>query len=155
ISIGYGAYLVMHQELTIGVLLAYRGYWWHLYGPVYSIAGINDMLQRGSAAGSRVFELLDTKPELSDRADPIDLPKVKGEVVFDRVCFDYPSRQGTLKNLSLHVTPGTRVGLAGPSGSGKTTLLNLIPRFYDPQSGSISIDGHDLRRVRQTSLRRQ
>ena len=155
ISIGYGAYLVMNDHLTVGVLLAYRGYWWHLYGPVYSIAGINDMLQRGSAAGARVFDLLDTQPELTDAPDAIELPKVKGEVIFDKLSFDYPTRSGTLKNLSLHIAPGTRVGLAGPSGSGKTTLLNLIPRFYDPQAGTISIDGHDLRRVKQSSLRRQ
>ena len=155
ISIGYGAYLVMQHEVSVGVLVACRGYWWQLYGPVYSIAGINDMLQRANAAGGRVFDLLDTKPELSDAPDAIELPKVKGEVVFDHLSFNYATRGGIVKDLSLRVPAGTRVGLAGPSGAGKSTLLNLIPRFYDPQSGSISIDGHDLRTVTQTSLRRQ
>ncbi len=155
ISIGYGAYLVMNKEVSVGVLVACRGYWWQLYGPVYSIAGINDMLQRASAAGGRVFDLLDTKPELSDAPNAIELPKVKGEVVFHHVSFNYASRNGIVKDLSLRVPAGTRVGLAGPSGAGKSTLLNLIPRFYDPQSGSISIDGHDLKSVTQSSLRRQ
>jgi ATP-binding cassette subfamily B protein len=155
ISIGYGAFLVMNEGLSIGVLVACRGYWWQLYGPVYSIAGINDMLQRATAAGGRVFDLLDTKPDLSDASNAIALPKVKGEVVFDHVSFNYATRDGIVRDLTLRVPAGTRVGLAGPSGAGKSTLLNLIPRFYDPQSGSISIDGFDLRAVTQTSLRRQ
>jgi subfamily B ATP-binding cassette protein MsbA len=155
ISIGFGAYLVMHDNLTIGVLVACRGYWWQLYGPVYSIAGINDMLQRANAAGGRVFELLDTKPELSDAPDAIELPKVKGEVIFDHVSFNYATRNGIVKDLSLRVPAGTRVGLAGSSGAGKSTLLTLIPRFYDPQAGAIRIDGHDLRSITQQSLRRQ
>ena len=155
ISIGYGAFLVMNEGLSIGVLVACRGYWWQLYGPVYSIAGINDMLQRAAAAGGRVFELLDTKPELSDAPDAIELPKVKGEVCFNHVSFNYATRAGIVRDLTLRVPAGTRVGLAGSSGAGKSTLLNLIPRFYDPQSGSISIDGFDLRAVTQCSLRRQ
>jgi ABC-type multidrug transport system fused ATPase/permease subunit len=155
IMVSYGAYLIMKEEVTIGTLLAFRWYWWQLYGPVYSIAGINDVLQRGAAAGGRVFELLDTVPEIRDAEDAKALPKVRGEVVFENVSFDYSSRGGVLKNVSLHVAPGTRVGLAGPSGAGKSTLLNLLPRFHDPNSGKILIDGYDLRSVKQATLRRQ
>ncbi len=155
VMIGYGGYLVMYEGLTLGVLLAYRGYWWQLYGPVYSIAGINDLLQRGSASGGRIFELLDCVPELRDAPGARELPKVKGEVRFENVSFSYASRTGVLRGVDLQVAPGTSVGVAGPSGGGKSTLLSLIPRLYDPQSGAIRIDGADVRGVTQASLRRQ
>ena len=175
IMIGYGGWLYIHDGLAIGTLVAYRGFWWQLYGPVYSIAGINDMLQRAGAAGERIFELLDCVPTLSDAADAKELGRIRGEVRFNSVCFQYPSHQsaktktgannptaaapapskGALIDMTFSVAPGTRVGLVGPSGAGKSTLLGLIPRFYDPQSGSISIDGFDLRSITQRSLRRQ
>ncbi len=134
-------------------------------------------MQRASAAGGRIFELLDHVPELRDAPDAIELPRIRGALRFENVNFDYanagrPSlavqnqcakldgKEGrptlaALRNISLTVAPGTRVGLAGPSGAGKSTLLGLIPRFFDPQSGAIQIDGRDLRSVTQRSLRRQ
>jgi subfamily B ATP-binding cassette protein MsbA len=126
-----------------------------LYGPVYSIAGINDLLQRAAASGSRIFELLDHAPELADAPDAVELPKVRGAVRFENVSFSYKGRSGTLTGIDLDIAPGTHVGLVGASGSGKTSVLNLIPRFYDPQSGTVRIDGHDIRTVTQKSLRRQ
>ena len=159
IMVGYGAYLILHKEMTVGGLVLYRGYWWHLYGPVYSIANINDLLQRASASGGRIFELLDHQPELRDAANARELPKIKGEVRFDRVSFSYPSRsqprRNVIENLNLTVRAGTSVGLVGPSGAGKSTVLSLIPRFYDPQAGRLLIDGMDLRDVTQASLRQQ
>ena len=177
IMIGYGGWLFMYEHLPIGTLIAYRGFWWQLYGPVYSIAGINDMLQRANAAGSRIFELLDHTPELRDAPNATELPRILGDVQFDRVSFRDAAHSsakppasdtngtsplapksvgaGTLIELSFRVAPGTRVGLVGPSGAGKSTLLALIPRFYDPQAGVIRIDGVDLRSITQRSLRRQ
>jgi ABC-type multidrug transport system fused ATPase/permease subunit len=166
IMLGYGGYLVMHEGLSIGVLLAYRGYWWHLYGPVYSIASINDLLQRASASGGRIFEVLDHVPELRDAPNATELARIKGDVRFENVSFSYPQKAEAnapanpydrviLKNVSLHVSPGTSVGLVGPSGAGKSTLLNLLMRFYDPQQGALLIDGKDIRSVTQASLRRQ
>lgn len=155
VMIGYGGYLVVQQEVSLGVLLAYRGYWWHLYGPVYSIAGINDLVQRASASSSRIFELLDHAPQLADAPDARELPRVKGAVRFDNVAFSYAAREGTLRGIDLDVPAGARVGLVGSSGSGKSTLLGLIPRFYDPQAGRVLIDGTDVRTVTQKSLRRQ
>ena len=155
IMIGYGAHLIIHHELTLGSLVLYRGYWWHLYGPVYNIANINDLIQRASASGSRIFELLDQIPELRDAPGAPDLPKIAGAVSFEHVSFGYASRPGVIQDLDLRVSAGTRVGLVGPSGSGKSTVLSLIPRFYDPQSGRLCIDGKDIRTVTQASLRRQ
>ncbi|HYF50924.1 MAG TPA: ABC transporter ATP-binding protein [Planctomycetota bacterium] len=155
IMIGFGAYLVIYDNLSIGVLLAYRGYWWHLYGPVYSIASINDLLQRANASGARVFELLDHVPDLKDAPDAKEMPKVKGEVVFDHVSFGYPTRQNVIKDITLKIPAGISVGLVGISGGGKSTLLSLVQRFYDPQTGSIRIDGVDVKSVTQSSLRSQ
>src|SRR5262249_50781665 len=154
IMIGYGGWLYMYEGLAIGTLVAYRAYWWQLYGPVYTIAGINDLLQRANAASGRVFDLLDHVPHLRDAPDARELPHIRGAIQFENVSFHYvrnsPSSNkisNELHNISLTVAPGTRVGLCGPSGAGKSTLLNLIPRFYDPQSGAIRIDGHDVRDV--------
>jgi len=155
VMIGYGGYLVMHEGLSLGVLLAYRGYWWHLYGPVYSIAGINDLLQRANASGGRIFELLDHVPELRDAPDALALPRIKGEVRFENISFGYPTRPNVLEKFSLTVPHGASVGIVGTSGAGKSTMLSLIPRFYDPQSGRVLIDGHDVKTVTMASLRRQ
>ncbi|HEY3321372.1 MAG TPA: ABC transporter ATP-binding protein [Planctomycetota bacterium] len=155
IMIGYGGYQILLGTMSLGVLLAYRGYWWHLYGPVYSIAGINDLLQRASAAGGRIFDLLDHQPELRDAENARELPKIEGRVSFENVAFGYPSRPQVITGLDLSVAPGTRVGLVGSSGAGKSTLLGLIPRFYDPLAGQIRIDGVDVRTITQHSLRRQ
>ncbi|MEI6236695.1 MAG: ABC transporter transmembrane domain-containing protein, partial [Planctomycetota bacterium] len=89
IMIGFGGWLYMKNEIAIGTLVAYRGFWWQLYGPVYSIAGINDMLQRANAAGLRIFELLDHVPELRDAPDASELPRIRGEVCFTHVNFEY------------------------------------------------------------------
>src|SRR3569832_77330 len=98
---GDGAHLGINDHVTIGVLLAYRGYWWHLYGPVYSIANINDLVQRASASGGRIFELLDHQPELRDAPDARELPKISGDVRIENVSFSYSSRNGTISNLNL------------------------------------------------------
>jgi len=151
--IGVGAAFVLRGAMTLGDLIAYRGYWWQLMGPLFSLSSINDMVQRAMAAGSRVFELLDEPEEIQDAPDAIELETVRGDVRFKNVSFAYKERDDVLHHINLHIPPGGSLAIAGPSGSGKSTILSLIPRFYDPQEGAIFVDGHDLRTVTQRSLR--
>lgn len=153
ISIGFGAWLVLHGRFTIGGLLAYRGYWWPLFQPISSLATVNELLQRARAAGSRVFEILDAEESLRDAPDAKPLESPRGRVEFDHVTFAYGDSP-VLRDVSFVAEPGRMVALVGPSGAGKTTVLNLLPRFYDPLEGDIRIDGLSLRRVTQKSLRR-
>ncbi|MGQ9768389.1 MAG: ABC transporter ATP-binding protein, partial [Anaerolineae bacterium] len=114
--------------------------------------------QRALGASERVFQLLDTPPEMVDAPNAVELPPIRGEVRFQGVCFDYgdsAEARVVLRDINLVAHPGQVVALVGPSGAGKTTLVNLIPRFYDPNCGRILIDGYDIRHVKLRSLREQ
>ena len=152
--IGVGAYFVLKGEFTIGGLVAYRGYWWQLFAPVFSLAQVNEMIQRAIAAASRVFEVLDAPEEVTDAPDAIVLDTVQGHMRFDRVNFAYTAERPILQDVSFQVLPGQRIGIVGPSGTGKTTILNLILRLYDPQEGVIYLDGTPLRQLQQQAFRR-
>jgi ABC-type multidrug transport system fused ATPase/permease subunit len=154
ISVGYGAWLVIHGQFTIGGLVAYRGYWWQLFQPINQLATVNELMQRARAAGSRVFELLDAPETVQDAPDASVLHMARGtaRVEFDGVSFAYGTRPA-LRNVTFTVEPGELAALVGPSGAGKTTVLNLIPRFWDVTAGEIRIAGEDLRGVTQESLR--
>jgi len=152
--IGAGAYFVLRGEFTIGGLVAYRGYWWQLVAPVFSLAQVNEMIQRAIAAASRVFEVLDAPEEVTDAPDAIVLDTVQGHIRFDRVNFAYTAERPILQDVSFQVLPGQRIGIVGPSGTGKTTILNLILRLYDPQEGVIYLDGTPLRQLQQQAFRR-
>jgi ATP-binding cassette subfamily B protein len=152
--IGAGAYFVLRGEFTIGGLVAYRGYWWQLFAPVFSLAQVNEMIQRAIAAASRVFEVLDAPEEVTDAPDAIVLDTVQGHIRFDRVNFAYTAERPILQDVSFQVLPGQRIGIVGPSGTGKTTILNLILRLYDPQEGVIYLDGTPLRELQQQAFRR-
>jgi ABC-type multidrug transport system fused ATPase/permease subunit len=152
--IGVGGYLVMQKTLTIGALVAYRGYWWQLFSPVQSLARINEMIQRALAAASRVFELMDETVEIEDRPQAVDLQSATGRVEFREVGFSYRTREATLTKIDFEAFPGQRIGVVGPSGGGKSTLLSLLLRLYDVEDGAILVDGVDVRDLSQESLRR-
>jgi len=154
VMVGVGAIFVLRGEFTIGGLVAYRGYWWQLFAPVFSLAQINEMVQRALAAASRVFEILDAPLEITDAPDAIDLLEVRGHITFEHVTFAYDDRNGVLQDVSFEVLPGQKVGIVGPSGAGKSTILALLLRLWEPQEGRILLDGYDLRQIKQESLRR-
>lgn len=156
VSIGYGAWLTLHGQFSVGGLVAYRGYWWQLFAPINQLATINELLQRAQAAGARVFELMDAPESVRDLPDAPPLRLIGGDaqVEFDHVSFSY-SGKPILTDVCFSVLPGQMVALVGPSGAGKTTVLNLIPRFWDVTDGAIRVAGQDIRSVTQESLRRR
>ncbi len=153
--IWYGGTLVVRGNLTLGELVAFSTYLGQLYIPVRRLGLILPALAMAAAAGERVFEILDAQSEVTDAADAIPLPPVRGHVRFEHVSFSYFGRHKVLDDVSFEALPGQLVALLGPTGSGKSTIINLIPRFYDPTAGRITIDGYDLRRVTLSSLRNQ
>ena len=154
IMVGLGAWLILQGRFTLGGLIAYRNYGRYFYGPIDNLTQINDMLQRAIAAGNRVFEILDAPETIADAANAVSLPPIEGRLEFRHVGFDY-GKGAAVQDVDFVVEPGQRVAIVGESGAGKSTLFALASRFYDPTQGAILIDGHDLRTVAQTSLRRQ
>lgn len=153
----YGGYQVIHGQLTVGELVAVTMYLNPLYLPLQRFSELNVVLANSLAALDRVFEIIDEKPEIRDRPDAKELKEIRGEVRFEDVHFSYQDHDddgAVLEDIGFTVQPGQKVALVGPSGSGKSTIISLIPRFYDVQSGRISIDGHDVRDVKVRSLRR-
>ena len=156
LMLGGGVWLIMRGEFTLGGLLAYRGYGRYFYGPIDDLVGISDLLQRASASGRRLFEVLDAPETVADApgARPLAAP-LRGEVALEGVTFGYDPGRPVLQDVHLHVSPGQRVALVGPSGSGKSTLLGLLWRAYDPTTGRVLVDGRDVRGVTLASLRGQ
>ncbi len=161
--IGVGGYLLLKYPkgtFTVGTLLLFRAYWWRLFGPVQTLARVNDLVQRAGAAGTRVFEVLDAPEELPDSADAIAVKTMRGALELRDVSFRYPAdtpdkpQPVILRNANIVVEPGQTVALCGPSGAGKSTVLNLLLRFYDPMQGLITVDGRDIRSIQRESLRR-
>ena len=151
----YGSKQVIDGSMTPGDLLAFLLFAGILIGPFGSAARLFSQIKEAQGAMQRVFELLDTQPEMTDHPQARTLYTIKGHVKFSGVDFSYDPRQAVLKNLSFEVQPGELVALVGPTGSGKSTIANLLHRFYDPSAGSITLDGHDLREVTLESLYRQ
>lgn len=156
LMLGGGVLFIMRGEFTLGGLLAYRGYGRYFYGPIDDLVNINDLLQQASAAGRRIFEVLDAEATVTDARDAQPLPApLTGDIRFEHVYFGYDPARPVLHDISLHIRPGERVALLGPSGVGKSTLLALVARLYDPNAGRILIDGRDLRWATLHSLRSQ
>ncbi len=157
----YGGPRAIQGELTVGVLVAFSSYLALLAGPIQSIGEIVNSATEATAAGERIFEILDTESEVSDRPGSIEAPAFTGTVSFDEVSFRYTGRErGREAPLAIHevsfsVAPNQTVAIVGPTGSGKSTLVSLVPRFYDVTEGALRIDGVDTREYTVESLRRQ
>jgi ABC-type multidrug transport system, ATPase and permease components len=145
---------VLEGNFELGKLVAFLSYIGMLFGPLSIITNIMDWASRTVTAAERVFEVLDTEPEVRDAPNAQPLTEVKGEIILENVSFGYEKHHLVLHDINLHIRPGEMIGLVGPSGSGKTTLINLICRFYDPTRGRILLDGKDLREIRMQDLRR-
>jgi len=150
----YGGYQVVSGVVTPGDLMAFMIAVARLYDPAKKLSRINASVQRALGAAERVFEIMDTKPAVDEAADAIELAPISSGIEFKGVSFCYGG-QPVLKNISFRIPKGKTVAIVGHSGAGKTTIANLIPRFYDPTEGLITIDGIDLRRVTLKSLRSQ
>ena len=155
--VGMGGWSVLSGgSFTIGKLVMFRAYWFRLFGPVQTLARVNDMVQRAVAACRRVFEVLDAPADVADTPASQPLTQVAGGLALSNVDFGYGhAGEVVLRNVSVEIPAGKTVALVGPSGAGKTTVLNLLLRFYDPLAGSVTLDGHDLRSIKLGDLRRQ
>jgi len=150
----YGGLEVLAGRLTAGDLVAFIFYAFNIARSVGGMSRLYSNFNSAAGATERLFELLDTEPEIRDTPDATDLPPLEGKIRFESVTFAY-DKEPVLKDITLEVDAGQTAALVGPSGAGKTTLMSLIPRFYDPQSGSVQVDGRDVRAVTLQSLRSQ
>ncbi|MBI4343416.1 MAG: ABC transporter ATP-binding protein [Candidatus Omnitrophica bacterium] len=150
-----GAGEVWSGRLTVGTLMAFYGYLAMLYQPIQRLTELNLILANSLAAMDRIFEVFDTEPDVQEEPQAVALPRVQGEIAFERVRFQYEDRDPVFEDLTLRIAAGTTVALIGPSGAGKSTLVKLLPRYYDVTGGRITIDGADLRRATLKSLRQQ
>jgi ATP-binding cassette, subfamily B, bacterial len=148
-----GGWLAINGHVTLGTFLAFSSYLAQLTGPVRVLTGFVTLGQEARASVIRVFEVIDSRPVITDKPDAIELPRDANGVEFDDVKFGYVPSQPVLRGLTLHVRPGETVAVIGASGSGKSTLSLLLPRFYDVRGGAIRVGGHDVRDVTQESLR--
>jgi subfamily B ATP-binding cassette protein MsbA len=153
----FGGQQVLNGTLTAGQLTMFLILTLTIAGSIGSFSGLWTSLQEALGATKRIFEIIDTPSDITDRAEAKPLTRIDGHIVLDRVSFAYKdnSDQHVLRGVSLEVKPGEVLALVGPSGAGKTTLVNLIPRFFDPQAGDVRIDGQDIRSVQVKSLREQ
>ena len=134
-------------EITLGTFLAFSTYVAQFVAPARQLAGVLTVGQQARAGVERIFQLLDLPPAIADADDAIELPELRGEITFGDVRFGYPTAEPVLDGFDLHVAAGERVAIVGPSGSGKSTVAMLVSRFYDPDSGAVLVDGHDVRTV--------
>ena len=167
----YGGLQAIKGTLTVGTIIAFVAYLTNLYRPVGQLASVWVSIQGALAVFERIYEYLDRRPDVQDAADARALRKAKGHIRFEKVSFEYPravdpgvvgltgvgavsgADQRALRDVSFEILPGERTALVGPSGAGKTTVTYLIPRFYDPTEGRVTLDGHDVGEITQDSLR--
>jgi ATP-binding cassette subfamily B protein len=170
----YGGYQAINGTITPGTVVAFVAALSNLFDPIQQLSQLYTTYQSGMAALEKIFQLLDTNPDLRDRPGAVTLPRITGEISFEDVSFSYPrvpsrAREGegaarapdtdratlALDHVSLHIPAGQTVALVGATGAGKSTMAKLVARFYDPSSGRVLVDGHDLRDVAARSLRSQ
>jgi ATP-binding cassette, subfamily B, multidrug efflux pump len=152
---GLGGWLALQGLATIGTIATFISYGRNFIGPVRQLANMYNSVQAALAGAERIFEVLDTEPELVDHPQAQPLELVKGHVEFNEVKFGYLDGVPVIKCMSLEAKPGETIALVGPTGAGKTTIINLLTRFYDIDDGRISIDGMDIRHIKKDDLRRR
>jgi ABC-type multidrug transport system fused ATPase/permease subunit len=155
IILAYGGMRVVDGVMTIGVLIAFLNYLSRFFQPIQDLTMQYSLIQQASAAAEKIFSILDETPEVADAPGAPPMPPIQGAVAFRDVCFSYKANVPVLQDVSFEVPAGTRVALVGPTGAGKTTIVSLLTRLYDPDRGSVVVDGVDLREVAQRSYRRQ
>jgi ABC-type multidrug transport system fused ATPase/permease subunit len=151
----YGGWLIINGQMTLGELVAFTTYLTQLAGPVRTVGRVIPAIAMASAAGERIFAILDASPEVNDAPNAIQLPPLRGHVRFENVSLAYNGRRPAVHDINFEARPGQIIALLGATGAGKSTLTHLISRFYDPTHGRVTIDEYDLRYVTRASLRRQ
>jgi ABC-type multidrug transport system fused ATPase/permease subunit len=151
----YGGSQAIDGAIQIGVVVAFVGYLQLFFNPIQELSQLYTTYQQGMAALDKIFDLLDTEPDMVDAPGAIDPGALRGEIEMDGVWFSYSGDDWALREVDLHVPPGQTLALVGATGAGKSTFAKLVARFYDPQRGRVLVDGHDLRGVRQRALRRR
>jgi ATP-binding cassette subfamily B protein len=155
IVLGYGGHLYFNDDVSLGTLFAFMLYVQNFFDPVQQLSQLYNTFLSATAALDKIMDVMDEEPEVLDQQDAQPLPHVDGRVTFEGVRFAYGTGPEVLHELDLEVPAGTTVALVGHTGAGKSTIAKLLARFYDPRDGRITIDGHDLRHVTQSSLRHQ
>jgi subfamily B ATP-binding cassette protein MsbA len=152
--IWYGGNLVLRDVISLGTLIAMWSYLGQLFTPIKVLMTVNVRFQEAAAAFTRIDEILVVKPAVRDRPMPVALPEAKGRILFDGVYFSYGGSKEVIRDMTLEIAEGERVAIVGRSGSGKTTVANLIMRFFDPDRGTVRLDGIDIGTLRLSDLRR-
>jgi ABC-type multidrug transport system fused ATPase/permease subunit len=160
----YGGYQAIEGSITVGTVVAFVAALSFLFDPIQQLSQLYTTYQSGMAALEKIFQLLDVRPDLEDRADAVELPRIDGEIRFEGISFAYARRSGSedgqptalaLQDVNLRVAPGETLALVGATGAGKSTMAKLVARFYDPTEGRVLVDEHDLREISSSSLRSQ
>lgn len=150
-----GIIILGTDRVSVGTFIAFGTYIGMFWNPIMNLSNFYNQIITNIAAAERIFEILDTEPEITDMNDVTEMPAIKGRVDFRHVSFSYDNEVKVLNDVSFTIQPGETIALVGPTGAGKTTIVNLISRFYDVQEGIVSIDGHDVKKVTIESLRKQ
>ncbi|WP_313134690.1 ABC transporter ATP-binding protein [Anaerocolumna sp.] len=150
-----GVKMIGRESVPVGTLLAFGSYISMFWRPIMNLSNFYNQLVTNISGAERIFEILDTKPDISDKDKVTNIPEIKGDIVFSNVSFAYDKDTKVLNDVSFHIKPGETIALVGPTGAGKTTIVNLISRFYDIQEGDIFIDGYNVKDVTIESLRMQ
>jgi ABC-type multidrug transport system fused ATPase/permease subunit len=151
----YGGYQAIEGNIQVGILVAFVGYLNAFFDPIQQISQLYTTYQQGMAALDKIFDLLETQPDMVDQPNALDPGRLRGEIELDHVSFSYGEKEWALDGIDLHIPAGQTVALVGETGAGKSTLAKLVARFYDPQQGRLLVDGHDVRELSSKALRGQ
>ena len=151
---GFGGIQVINGYMTYGQFSTYFGYLGMIFGPLNFFTNFSNMMTDTMNSAERMFEIIDAVPEITDAPDAVEIKRMKGDIEFKKVCFHYAANRPILKDVSFHIHPGDQIGLVGHTGAGKSTIANLINRLYDVISGSIVLDGVNIKQVKGESLRK-